>query len=165
MTETNIKAQKEFEEDYRQSLFNKIDHLCSSQTTLLSAIKESKERLNNPIKRFSLIAKSFIALPPELDFSCTVEDIFELNGYALAYISLDNYIYDSDVKDIIIPSLVDHIKRTNFDKLVISEFLDNNIIPDLEKLGLSHLIPKLQAEVSKIYKDSKEESILDDEAR
>lgn len=261
MTRTNINAQKEFEKEYRQSLFNKIDHLCSSQTTLLSAIKESKERLNieiddelpnigitfnnkivellhhfqdsglsmfsqyyenwgpkkinfisssfigdsiifymltqveegvkslvnfnkkleallnserekcnafysaNPIKRFSLMAKSFIALPPELDFSCTVEDIFELNGYALAYISLDDYIYDSDIKDIIIPSLVDHIKRTNFDKLIIFDFFDNNIIPNLEKLGLSELVPKLQHEIAKIYENSKEEPNLDDSER
>ena len=261
MAEVKIITQKDFEEDYKKRLFSKIDHLCSSQTTLLSSVKQSKERLNieidnelpnigitfnnkivellhtfqdsdlsmfsqfyenwgpkkinfisssfigdsivfymltqveegvkslvsfnnklesllnlerekcnafytsNPIKRFSLMAKSFIKVPPELDFSCSEEDIFELNGYALAYISLDDYIYSFSLKDIIIPSLVDHIKRTKWDKLIIFDFLDNNIIPNFKKLGLSDLVPKLQQEIEKIYEISKEEQISDNDAR
>lgn len=260
MAETNIVTQKDFEKEYKENLFSRIEHLCSSQSELLSHIKKSEEHLNldvanelpnigitfnnkivellhtfqdaglsmfsenyenfgpkninfisssfigdsiifymldevdksvkslvkyksklaslinlerekcnafysaNPIKKFSLMARSLVALPPELDFSCTMEDIFELNGYALTCIALDNDLWDCTLQDIIVPCLVAHVKRTKFDKQTIIEFFDSSLIPSLEKLGLSDTIPKLRQEIEKAYEDSKEQS-SDEDAR
>lgn len=254
MAEANNTIQKNFEDEYKKGLFDKIDDLCESQYKLLSSIKEIESHLDleidelpnigitfnnkiiellhsfqdaglsmfsqlyknwgpkkssfisssfigdsiifymldrvdegvrslanlnkkldslinsehekcnafysaNPIKKLALMAQSYIKVPPELDFSYSVEDIFELNSYALTYKAADNIIWDSSLQEIIVPSLIAHVKRTNLDKLIIYDFFNNSIIPDLEKLGLSDLIPKLQQEIAKVYENTKDSSI------
>ena len=64
--------------------------------------------------------------------------------------------------NIIIPSIVEHIKRSKISEMIISNFLNTSIIPDLEKLGLSDLIPKLQQAINKIYVSPREVTFDDD---
>jgi len=144
-----------------------VESLANLNKKLDSLINSEREKCNafysaNPIKRMTLMAQSYIKVPPELDFSYSVEDIFELNSYALTYKAADNVLWSSTLQDIIVPSLVSHIKRNNFDRQTILDFFNNSMIADLEKLGLSALVPKLKQEIIKVYEDAKEPTIEDE---
>lgn len=117
----------------------------------------------NPIKKFSLVVRSLVSLPPELDFSCTQEDINELNNYALTYIKIDTKLWKSTLKELIVPCLVAHIERTKQTKENLDSLLNENVIPYLEKLGLSDLVPELKKEIKKSL--DKSEICIDEDER
>ena len=84
-----------------------------------------------------------------MDFSCTQEDINELNNYALTYIKIDTELWKSTLKELIVPCLVAHIERTKQTKENLDSLLNENVIPYIEKLGFSDLVPDLKKEVIK----------------
>lgn len=138
-----------------------IKSLLKYETKLNSLIDLEREKCNafytaNPIKKFSLMARSLVSVPPELDFSCTLEDSHELNCYASNYIEIDDELWKISLKELSVPSLVTHIKRTKQTEETIPGLLNDAIIPYLEKLGLSDLVPELQKEISKSFEQAKD---------
>lgn len=54
------------------------------------------------------------------------------------------------------PSLATHIKEHKYSKETVFSLLDECIISDLEKLGLSDLIPKLRQEIAKLFEQERD---------
>ena len=139
-----------------------IDILVKYQSKLNELIDVEEEKyakLQNAsrLKKLSFSIRSLVSLPEELLFSYTDEDVDELNSYISAYIGADNQLCDSDLRNIIIPSLVKHIKDHRYSKATVSNILNESVITDLSKLGLSDLIPELNQEVNKIFNPIEEE--------
>lgn len=74
----------------------------------------------------------------------TKEEIEELNAYLEEYKKLENKLYNYDLKDHIVPSLVKELRNKMKNQENIPKLLENEVIPELNKLGLSYLVSELK---------------------
>lgn len=133
-----------------------IDILAKYQSKLNELIdveEEKHAKLQNAsrLKKLSFSIRSLVSLPEELLFSYTDEDVNELNSCISAYIGADNQLWDSKLRSIMIPCLINHIKSHSYSEVTVSNILNESIIPVLRNLRLSDLIPELNQEINKLF--------------
>lgn len=106
------------------------------------------------IKKF-LFKLSCIINPRKLmNFSYSEEEKQNLSSYLSEYSSIDEELWNYNLRDNIIPSLVNHLKGESYSKENAFEILEECIISDLQKLGLGDLIPQLKEELNKAYDEN-----------
>lgn len=136
-----------------------IDILSKYQSKLNELIDAEQEKYTalenaNIFKKISFSIRSLVSFPEELYFSYTDDDVDELNSYIAEYLKIDNQLWTSSLRSIVIPSLVTQIKGHRYSKESVSGLLDEFLISDLEKLGLSDLIPELKREISTLFEQN-----------
>ena len=106
---------------------------------------------SNHIKKFllKLMYQFFPSKAIALDY--TDKEQQDLNSYLLEYVNIDNQLWDYNLKDNLTSALVSFIMQNAYSKEYIPNLLEECVIPDLEKLGLVSLIPKLKAELEKAF--------------
>ena len=128
---------------------SKLNALIDAEQKKYTALKNA-----NIFKKISFSIRSLVSFPEELYFSYTDADVDELNSYIAEYFKIDNQLWASSLRSIVIPSLATQIKEHRYSKESVSGLLDEFLIPDLEKLGLSDLIPELKREISTLFEQN-----------
>jgi hypothetical protein len=106
----------------------------------------------SPLRRFFGTIKNFFVPLKIEDILYTDEEIDAMNTHLLEYKDTDNKLWNYNLKDNIIPSIVRRIRMQGYADYTVPGLLEESVIPDLQKLGLSDLIPKLQEAIAEEYK-------------
>lgn len=153
--------------DLIDKLATSTDKLGEYGKTIGNVAKQKNERvlaLQNvsPIRKFfSRIRAFFVPIQP-VDLSLTEEEQGVLDSSLQEYKDIDSEIWNYNLEDNIVQALVKEIagpqKFGDFDiphkhdAFNVPGLLEESVIPDLKKLGLEHLVPKLQEALIKEYK-------------
>lgn len=132
-------------------------HLVESNSAMHniqnSKISQFKALKNvSPIQKlFQRIKSLFVPIKP-IDLSVTEE---EKNTFILPleeYKNIDTQIWNYNLEDNVIKSIVKSIREYNYTAYVIPELLEYLVIPDLNSLNLDNLIPQLKQTLIDEYK-------------
>lgn len=133
---------------------------------------EQKQGLEkaSPIRRFFARIRNFFLPVNQEEVVYTQEETDSVNSHLLDYKETDNELWEYNLRDNIVPSIVKKIREQGYHAFTVPGLLEENVIPDLEKLGLADMIPQLQQELiaeykkdlpdNEIYKVSKEDMHL-----
>lgn len=116
----------------------------------------------SPIRKFFSRIKSFFVPVKPVDLSLTEEEQGILDAPLQEYIDIDTQIKNYNLEDNLVQALVKQIagsqKISDFDiphqysASTVPGLLEESVIPDLKRLGLEHLVPKLQEALIEEYK-------------
>lgn len=127
----------------------------SSLLEQMSNIKRQQaQSLKNggPLKSIFLKFRSLVFPSQKIDLSYTQEETEKLNSFLSQYKEIDEQLWKYNLENDLVSSLVKHIVvERNYSETQISGLLEESVIPDLQKLGLMHLLPQLQQELFKAY--------------
>lgn len=135
---------------------------CSESLDLDKKSKESKQvqlTKSNNVNRFWAKFRQLFVKPASGWKKPTEEDIEKAKSYIDKYEKLDQKLWSYDLRDNIIPALVQQIcPKDDFIYLptTVTAIVDEDIAPKLEKLGLGDLIPKLEKELVQAYMENSE---------
>lgn len=155
-------------------IYDLIDKLAESSKklgeygkTIENISKKKNERLLalqniSPIRKlFSRVRALFVPAQP-VDLSLTEEEQYILDSSLQEYRDVDTQIWGYNLEDNLVQALVKEISGAQrFDDSgvqhryiasVVSGLLGESVIPDLKKLGLEYLVPKLQEALIEEYK-------------
>lgn len=115
---------------------------------------EKMQRLEkaSPLRRFFAKIRSFFVPVRQEDMTYTPEEIESINSHLRDYRETDNQLWKYNLRDNIIISIVRKIRDKGYSAYIVPDLLKESVIPDLEKLGLSDLIPQLQQTLIEEYK-------------
>lgn len=142
-------------EDMFDKVIIGIEMLERYSTTLSDFVKKKQEdrqilKEAGSIKKLFFKIRGYIIPNKKINFAYTQDEKKEIHSYLLAYKEEDKKIREYNLRDNIVPSLVKYISKRGYEGI-----LEECIIPDMQKLGLEDLIPKLKEELSKeIEKDN-----------
>ena len=106
----------------------------------------------SPIRRFFAKLRSFFVPVKQEDMTYTPEETESINSHLRDYRETDNQLWQYNLRDNIIPSIVRQIRDRGYSAYTVPGLLEESVIPDLEKLGLADLIPQLQQTLIEEYK-------------
>lgn len=116
----------------------------------------------SPIRKFFLRIKALFVPKQSVDLSLTEEEQGTLDVPLQEYKEIDDQIFNYNLEDNLVQSLVkeiagpqkigNYINSHRYRASVVPELLEESVIPDLKKLGLEHLVPKLQETLIEEYK-------------
>lgn len=107
----------------------------------------------SPIQKFFAKIKSFfIPVTPIVIEFITKEEEDLLQEPLDEYKDIDSEIWNYKLENNLIDSIVAHIRSINYSPSVVPRLLEKCVVPNLEKLELSKLIPKLQTALIEEYK-------------
>ena len=134
------------------------DKLREYNKTIGDVSKQRNERLLalqnvSPIRKFfSRIRALFVPVKP-IDLSLTEEEQGTLDSSLQEYKDIDSEIFNYNLEDNLVQALVKEIAVSNrYNASGVPELLEKRVIPDLKRLGLEHLVPKLQEALIEEYK-------------
>ena len=134
-------------------VFEKYD---SAMEQMLNKRKNKSQDLQKagPIKNVFLKLRGWIMRFKGTDMSYTRQETEQLDSFLTEYDGMDRELWRYTLRENIIPSLVECIK----DKYQVNDvpgLLEESVIPDLEKLGLSDLIPELKQKLEQAFEEEK----------
>lgn len=154
-------------QDLIDKLAESSDKLGEYSQTMGSVSKKKNEQVQalqniSPIRKFfARIRALFVPLEP-VDVSLTEEEQNTLDTPLQKYRDIDNEIWNYNLEENLIPALVKAIAgpqkfgqfdiKHRYDAFTVPGLLEESVIPDLKKLGLEHLVPKLQEALIEEYK-------------
>lgn len=106
----------------------------------------------SPIRSFFAKIRNFFAPAKPEYMGYTREETEGVISHLSDYREIDNQLWKYNLRDSIIPSLVNEIRELGYHADGLPGLLQECVIPDLEKLGLADLIPQLQQELVEEYK-------------
>lgn len=106
----------------------------------------------NPLRKFFARIRNFFAPVKQENALYTQEEISTINTHLSAYKDTDQKLWNFNLKDNIIPSLVRSIREQGFRADVVPGLLEECVITELQKLGLADLIPDLKEALIEEYK-------------
>ena len=106
----------------------------------------------SPIRRFFAKIRNFFVPIKQEDLSYTQEETHSVNTHLSDYRDTDNQLWKYNLRDNVISSIVKKIREQGYDAYTVPGLLEESVIPDLEKLGLTDLIPQLQQALVEEYK-------------
>lgn len=107
-----------------------------------------------PAQRLFAKIKSFIKPVKPIDLSLTSVEKGVLRMHEDEYRNIDNMVWKYNLKDNLVSSLVKFIHDSKYSSNTVPGLLEEDVIPDLKKLGLESLIPELQQAIVYDYKKS-----------
>ena len=146
---------------------NKLDEYAKTINDISDDIEEELLSLQNesPKRSFFARIKSIFVHREEPIYyyvSLTDEEQDILDGYLQKYKDVDSEIWNYNLEDNLVQSLAKEITSPQeIDELdfphkysasVVPELLKESVLPDLQALGLEHLVPKLQEALIEEYK-------------
>lgn len=137
---------------------NASDSLKSHQKVATVLCTEKVERAKaleaaSPLKRFIMGVKNGFRFESTLEIlTFSEEETALINSPLLDYKNFDTEISNYNLQDNLVPSLVNEIRSRGYQAFLVPDLLEERINPDLEKLGLTNLIPELQEKLIEEYK-------------
>ncbi len=101
-----------------------------------------------PMRRFFAIIRGLMMGDSKYDIEkYTPEEICAMNSCLEDYRYIDEKLWKYRLKDNLVPSVVNYIKKQGYKKNTICSLMDSDIIPVFEKLNFRNLIPELEEKV------------------
>lgn len=145
-------------EDLRNK-FNKSRNLLSDFTIKLYEINDQRanqlikyDKENFIVKLFRRF-KQFFVKDYQIDMTLTSEENNELNQLISEYNKIDDSINNYNLRDNLVDSLTEVIVDRGYSVDDIPDIIDVEIAPDLEKMQLLDLVPKLQETIDERHKE------------
>lgn len=154
-----------------QDLIDKLsksnEELIKYNKTMQSVSERKGEQVQalqniSQIKKFLLKIRAIFVSAKPVDFSLTNEEQNELDAHLQEYRDIDDEIYNYNLEDNLVHALVKAITAPQkignlniphrYDAYAVPRLLEENVIPDLKKLGLEQLIPQLKEALIEEYK-------------
>lgn len=88
------------------------------------------------------------------------DSINELNSHIEQYKETSKKLENYNLKDNIVDSVVNYIVSKEYDPMNLPGLIEENVIPDFEKLGFANLIPELKDKLIEAYKVLSEKNPL-----
>lgn len=150
-----------------EGFLNKYKELEAKKTEKINGIEKSKISF---IRRFSEKIWEFRArLNPDVIYELyySEEEVEELRDYIEFYKEFDNNLNDYNLNENISDSIIKFFEVSGFTQEQIEDLLENNIEPDLEKLGLKHQMKYIRERLKENIqeKDLKSWELTDSEKR
>ena len=134
-----------------------IEEYYSTMKEIVSREQERNQNKSleksNPIKKFFLrIRKLFKPQIIENVYYFTEDDIDNIIMHLVDYEKASQNIYEYNLNGNVILSLIKAIREQKYKADMVPELVEKEITPDLQKLGLEELVPKLQENLIEEYK-------------
>lgn len=142
-------------------LLTYIDKGNDQLTTYLMEEEKSIERRSeefkklekySPVRKFFASIRNFFLPAKRPNIDITQEEKEALCSCLSGYQDINEQLSDYNLKDNLVSSVVRLIQERKYDSLMLPALLEEEIAPDLQKLGLSDLIPQLQQALVEEYK-------------
>lgn len=132
----------------------KLSDYNDTSLKILTKKDESVKALEkvSPLRRMFAKIKNLFAIKKQQGQVYKQEEVDEMNTYLSDYKDIDNKLYNYNLRDNIVPAIVKKIRERWDNAYVVPGILEEDIAPDLEKLGLSDLIPEIQEILIEEYK-------------
>ncbi len=131
-------------EDYGSSFWKVV----TKETEVVQDLEKS-----GPIKKIFLKIRSFFVPTTVSDLtSFKSEEIEELNSDLAKYKEADENLWQYNLRNNVVQSLVKLITDRQYHDFTISGIIEKSVIPTLQKLGLEDVIPQLQEELTNSQK-------------
>lgn len=115
--------------------------------------KALKEIQRNPLKRFFAQIRNMIASKEKKNIvSYTENERNTINLSISKYEDISAQLCKYNLRDNITSSITKLIRKQKYQAFMIPELLEENVNPELQKLGLGDLIPELQVALIEEYK-------------
>lgn len=143
---------------------NKLREYAQAMEATGKKKSEQVQALQNisPMRRFFSMLRAFFVPVQPIDFSLTEIEESTLNSSLQEYKNVNNEIWEYNLEDNIIDALVKQIAGSEeangidmphrYNAFVVPGLLEESVIPDLKRLGLEHLVPRLQEALVEEYK-------------
>lgn len=129
-------------------ILSKYDSIISESTKKRSAKIKALEEMG-PIKKIFLRIRSFFNPTIISDLtSYSEKEVEEAKSMLAEYTEVDKNLWEYNLKDNIVQSLIQFIKNKQYHDFDIPGILEECVIPTLQKLGLEDAITQLQEELS-----------------
>lgn len=144
-------------EDLLSYVFKAGQNLSDYNETM-SKIREKKaQQLQalekvSPLRRFLARIKKLIVPETQEQVSYTQEETDAINIHLCHYKETDNELWNYNLRENMILNIVRKIRERGYGAYTLPGLLEESINPDLQKLGLSDLIPELQETLIEEYK-------------
>lgn len=150
-----------------EGFLNKYKELEAKKAEKINGIEKSKISF---IRRFSEKIWEFRArLNPDVIYELyySEEEVEELRDYIEFYKEFDNNLNDYNLYENISDSIIKFFEVSGYTQEQIEDLLENNIEPDLEKLGLKHQMKYIRERLKENIqeKDLKSWELTDSEKR
>lgn len=107
-----------------------------------------------PMRRFFAIIRGLIMGDSQYDTEkYTPEEIGAMNSCLEDYRYIDEKLWKYSLKDNLVPSVINYIKKQGYNKNTIFSLMNSDIIPVFKKLNFNDLIPELEDKVEKEFQD------------
>lgn len=137
---------------YLSQATNKLEEYNKKSQTIIDKKTEQSLMSVGPIRRLFAKVRYFFSLEKPVDMSLTEGEKTSLKELLDEFTEINDDIGKYNLKENVVTSIVKHIHNEGYDALTVPELVDRRVIPDLQKLGLSDLIPELQSELVEVYK-------------
>ncbi len=116
----------------------------------MEQVSQELEKMS-PIKRFFIRIRDFFEQSKRYIYGLTEEEKEKLKTYISNYRDMNNKLFEYNLRDDVVSSIVKEFKNKKYSPSNISELLEECVIPDLQKLGLEDLIPSIQQSIAQEY--------------
>ena len=131
-----------------------LSNFITESSKALSDKVQDLVALNNqsPIKKFFNKIKSFFGYRKNNTYEFKKIDNDNLKEIIKQYKNTNEKVYNYNLKDNLASSIVKQIKDKQYDPELVPEILEEAFFPDIEKLGLSDIIPTIKEKIIEEYK-------------
>jgi hypothetical protein len=134
-----------------------IQKLADYDKTMSEIVNKKNEQVQvleeaSPLRKFFRRIKNLFVSTKQDDMLYTQEEADKINSYLLKYIDIDNQLWNYNLRDNVINSIAKSFRIKGYSVSSISNLLKSEVIPDLQKLGLSDLITELKKTLIDEYK-------------
>lgn len=129
--------------------------LFAYDSSLEKATKKRIEKIQEienagPIKQLSFKIRSLFAPNSIIDMvEFSEEEIEEINFHLSEYKNMEEKLWNYNLKDDVVQSLVNFITNRQYSKEAIPELLEESVIPTLKKLGIEDVVSQLKEDLSR----------------
>ncbi len=139
-------------ENYVEEGIKCLDQCNYTIEKALTSTDKRKEELEgaSTITRLIEKIKKFLGYIEDPDIPYTEEERAKANEYLAKYVDLDKKLWKYNLKDNVVSSIVQYI-APRYSPLAAPNLIKQCVMPDLEKLGLTKLLPEIRKSIMDAY--------------
>lgn len=131
---------------------NTMGEMLNKRTTQSQALQKA-----GPIRKMFLKLRGLVIPTKRIDYRFAKEETEKLDCFLSKYTAIDQELWKFSLRDNVVESLVKYIKQKGYSRGTIQGLLDECVISDLQKLGLSDLVPELKQQLEELFEEQKNE--------
>ena len=141
--------------DYTQKGMNQLGEYSKR----IRQISEEKIKKSQALEKTSYLRRLFSKIKTIFKptysnpWTLTQEEKQELESILSKYREIGSQLYTYNLRDNIVSSIVKEVMHNKYSASEVPGLLEESVIPNLQKLGLTDLIPNLQQAISEEYKE------------
>lgn len=114
-------------------------------------LSEAKDKNSGFFRSFYVVLRSIVTDENIGEIILSDEASRKLDELLISAINIDDRIFNYNLRDNIVPSIVKRMRSMKFDPMSAAFLVEDDIVPDLTALGLSDLVPELKDKLIKAY--------------